>query len=100
LHAKKNTFFSIYIFITAKLQKQKSKINQIIDRVAFESFAVFFAVALQLLCSFMHFCKKICYNKALPKPHPRWHDFCSSQQSDLLQSFRKWEPLAVSSSLQ
>jgi hypothetical protein len=40
-------YISIHISITAKLQKQKQKINQTIERVAFESFAVFFAVALQ-----------------------------------------------------
>jgi len=57
---------SIHSFTTAKLQKQKTKkINQTIERVAFEGFAVFFAVALQFLDNL----KNKRYNQA-PAPHP------------------------------
>jgi hypothetical protein len=47
---------SIHFLFTAKLQNKKQKTNETVDRVAFGSFAVFFAVLLQCLCSFMHTC--------------------------------------------
>jgi len=46
LHARSSAFLYIPLPLQ-KLQKQKQKINQTIDKVAFESFAVSFAVALQ-----------------------------------------------------
>jgi hypothetical protein len=50
IFACQNLIFSIHCSITAKLQKQKQKINQIVEFQGFEVFAVFFAVALQWLC--------------------------------------------------
>jgi hypothetical protein len=73
IFAGKMPVFSIHISITAKLQKQKTKTNQTIDRVGFGSFAVFFAVALQWLCSFLHFCKKSTILNPLPTPHLAQH---------------------------
>jgi len=59
--------FFLYISLPLqKLQKQKSKINQIIDRVGFEGFGVVFGVALEWLWSFLHFCKK----STILNPHP------------------------------
>ncbi len=66
IFAGQNLVFSIYFSFTAKLQKQKQKTKQIIDRVALESFAVSFAVALQWLCSFMHFTIKYVITKHRP----------------------------------
>jgi len=58
--------FSIHCSSTAKLQKQKQKINQIIENQGFEAFAVFFAVALQWLCSFLTASE----NHDITKHHP------------------------------
>jgi hypothetical protein len=60
--------FSILFASLQKLQNKKQKINQIVDRVAFESFAVFFAVPLQFLCSFMQSFKKSVITKHHPYP--------------------------------
>ncbi len=70
IFAGKSLVFSIHIFITAKLQKQKTKSKENIDTVALDSFAVFFAVALQLLCSFLHFSQKYAITKPRHPPYP------------------------------
>jgi hypothetical protein len=58
IFARKETAI-IYIYLSLqKLQKQKQKTNQIIDRVGFEGFSVVFGVSLEWLFSFSHFCKK------------------------------------------
>jgi hypothetical protein len=58
IFARKETAI-IYIYLSLqKLQKLKSKINQIIGRVGFEGFSVSFGVSLEWLFSFSHFCKK------------------------------------------
>jgi len=63
--------FFLYISLSLqKLQKQKSKINQIIDRVGFEGFGVVFGVALEWLWSLLHFCKKHAITKHRPSPTP------------------------------
>jgi hypothetical protein len=61
--------FFLYISLSLqKLQKQKSKINQIIERVALEGFGVFFGVALEWFWSFFHSCKKQVITKHRPAP--------------------------------
>jgi hypothetical protein len=46
-------FFLYISFLLQKLQNKNKKINKNIERVALEAFAVFFAVPLQWLCSFL-----------------------------------------------
>jgi len=59
--------FFLYISLSLqKLQKQKQKINQIIERVRFEAFGVVFGVALEWLWSFLTIAK----NCVITKPHP------------------------------
>mgnify|MGYP005618790529 CR=1 FL=1 len=55
LHARCPFFLYISLSLQ-KLQNKKQKTNQTVDRVGFGSFAVFFAVALQWLCSFLTVC--------------------------------------------
>jgi len=58
--------FFLYISLSLqKLQNKKQKTKKIIERVALGSFAVFFAVALQWLCSFLTIAK----NCIIIKPH-------------------------------
>jgi len=58
--------FFLYISLSLqKLQKQKQKINQIIERVRFEAFGVVFGVALEWLWSFLTNSKKC----IIIKPH-------------------------------
>ena len=64
LHATR-PFFSIHFLSLQKLQKQKQKINQIIERVRFEAFGVVFGVALEWLWSFLTIAK----NCTIIKPY-------------------------------
>ncbi len=70
IFACQNLVFSIYFVFTAKLQKQKTKNKENIERVGLGSFAVFFAVALQLLCSFLHICQKSTILSTTHRPIP------------------------------
>ena len=64
LHARSPAFLYISLSLQ-KLQKQKQKINQIIERVALEGFGVVFGVALEWLWSFLTNSKKC----IIIKPH-------------------------------
>ncbi len=70
IFAGKNFVFSIHFFFTAKLQNWKLKTRKSIERVALESFAASFAVALQFLCSFLHFLKNYVITKHPPTTPP------------------------------
>jgi len=56
IFAGKILVFSIHFYSLQQLQNKKQKTKKNIGRVGFEGFAVFFAVALQCLCSFMPAC--------------------------------------------
>jgi len=73
LHATSPFFLYISLSLQ-KLQKQKQKINQIIERVRFEAFGVVFGVALEWLWSFLPLVKNYVITKprqasALAPPH-------------------------------
>jgi len=64
-------FFSIHFLSLQKLQKQKQKINQIVERVRFEAFGVVFGVALEWLWSFLTIVKNCTIIKPYQAPPPR-----------------------------
>ena len=68
IFARHQPDISIHFSITPKLQKQKQKINQTIERVGFGSFGVVFGVALEWFWSFLTNSKICVITKPCPTP--------------------------------